>query len=91
MRRASKVDRNHQAIVEALRQVGCEVLSLARVGSGAPDLLVLFRGQLYLFEVKMGREKLREAQIAFARRWYPAVSLVRSVDDALAAIGAQSR
>jgi hypothetical protein len=39
-RRAAKVDANHSAIVEALRKVGCKVLSLAANGKGCPDLLV---------------------------------------------------
>ena len=38
--RAAKVDANQGEIVKALRAHGCEVLSLAPMGGGCPDLLV---------------------------------------------------
>lgn len=41
MRRAAKVDATQAAIVQALRDAGCKVLSLAAMGKGAADLLVL--------------------------------------------------
>lgn len=39
MRRRAKVDSNHAEIVEALRAQGWEVISLAAIGGGVPDLL----------------------------------------------------
>ena len=95
--RAAKVDANHRKIVQALRDVGATVLDLAKVGNGAPDLLVGFRGNNFLIEVKDGSappsaRKLRPNQVEFHGGWKgntPAVAL--SVDDALAAIGAKVR
>ncbi len=52
MRRAAKIDRNHVEIVAALRGVGASVQDLAAVGKGCPDLLVGYRGQNYVIEVK---------------------------------------
>lgn len=43
MRRAAKVDTTQREIVETLRAHGCQVRSLASVGQGMPDLLVLRR------------------------------------------------
>lgn len=40
MRRAARLDRNQPEIVEALRNAGCTVQSLAAVGCGVTDLLV---------------------------------------------------
>ena len=54
MRRAAKIDANHGDIVEALRGIGCSVLSLAPLGKGAPDLLVGYWGRNTILEVKDG-------------------------------------
>lgn len=86
--RAAKVDANQEEIVKALRQVGAAVQSLAQVGKGCPDLLVSFRDQMYLLEVKAGKGKLREAQAKWHSEWRAAVFVARSPDDALRAIGA---
>ena len=86
MRRASRTDSNHAAIVEAYEAHGCTVLSLARMGDGCPDLLVGYRGRLALVEVKAARGRLRPAQEDFQRRW--PVRVVRTVDDVQAHLGA---
>lgn len=88
MRRASKVDSNHVAVVKALRKNGCVVISLAALGKGIPDLLAYRRaaGLLRLIEVKTpGREqKLTTAQAkAFPRL---PVWVVSSPEAALAAM-----
>lgn len=41
MRRAAKIDANQPEIISALEAAGCLVLSLAAVGNGVADLLVL--------------------------------------------------
>jgi len=86
------VDANQTAIVAALRQVGCEVLSLAAIGRGAPDLLACRADQVYLLEIKDGkkspsRQKLTPQQIKFHEYW--PVHVVRNEIDALAAVGLQ--
>ncbi len=70
-------DENEPAIVQALRQVGAETWQIS--GRALPDLLVKFRGQFYVGEVKTATGKLRSTQGAFP--------VWRSVDDALIAIG----
>lgn len=87
---AARVDAPHAEIVKALRQCGCQVLDLSRVGSGCPDLLVRLPrkgiSDLWLMEVKTGRGKLNEDQRRFHALW-PETIIVRSVDDALKVVG----
>lgn len=85
---AHKVDDNQGEIVQALRDVGATVQSLASVGSGCPDLVCGFRGQNYLLEVKAPKGRLTVFEAAWHEEWSGAVSVVRSVDEALEAIGA---
>jgi hypothetical protein len=83
--RAARVDANHRAVVAAFEAEGCAVLSLARLGGGAPDLLVsLPGGTLILVEIKnpgtaYGRLGLSPLQAAFAVR-FP-VHVVRLPDE----------
>lgn len=93
MRRAAKVDRNHQEIVQALRGVGASVLSLAAMGQGCPDALVGFRGANVLLEIKNphgspSHRALTKMEQEFHRTWQGRVVIVETVDDALRTIGA---
>jgi len=97
MRRAARVDANHASIVKALRDAGCGVLDLSAVGKGCPDLLV--HPPTYpecriavMLEVKDGSKppserKLTPAQVKFHAKWKGWISVVTSVDEALAAVG----
>ena len=93
MRRAARVDKNHEDIVQALRAAGATVQSLATVGSGVPDLLVGFRKQTFLVEIKNGEaspseKKLNPAQIIWHYNWNGGpLAVVESVDEALKLIG----
>lgn len=93
MRRAARVDANQDAVVCALRAAGAVVYSLAAVGDGIPDLLVAFKGQTLLMEVKDGskvksKQKLKPAQVEFFRTWIGGpLSLVDGPDAALRALG----
>ena len=94
MRRAAKIDANQTAIVDALRTIGATVQSLAPVGNGCPDLLVGFRGQNYLLEVKDGAKSPSKRRLTGDQRrwhddWRGQVAIVCDVDSALAAIGLQ--
>jgi hypothetical protein len=91
MRRAARKDENQDRIVKALRAVGVKVEILNQ--DDIPDLLVGFRFNLWLFEVKDGdkspsRRKLRPGQQRFADRWagYPIVK-VETISDAFRALG----
>ena len=95
MRRASRIDDSHHAVVAALRAVGASVQSLAEVGNGCPDLLVGYHGEVWLLEIKDGSKspsarKLTPDQEAWHREWRGGhLSVVTSVDDALWVIGAE--
>lgn len=86
-RYAKRRDGNEAAIIAALEAVGCQVERLDR----PVDLIVGFRGQTFLIEVKdpHGRNRLQETQSAFLRDWNggPA-AVVRSEEEALKAVGA---
>ena len=94
-RRPSSLDRNHPAIVQALRDVGASVIDTSDIGHGFPDLVVGFRGQNYLLEVKnletaYGRKGLNPNQQRWSSEWagsQPAI--VRTVAEALAAVGVE--
>ena len=83
-----RTDKNQQQIVDALRDIGASVLTLHTVGHGCPDLAVGFRGVTYFLEVKSKKGKLTPAEKAFLAQWRGRAAVVRSVDDALRAIGA---
>jgi hypothetical protein len=85
VRTRSRTDSNHAAIVAALRACGCQVLSLAAIGKGAPDLLVLNRaGELMLLEVKGPNGKLTDEQVSFHEKW--PVYVVRTGQEAVDAV-----
>jgi hypothetical protein len=86
--KAAKVDTNHNEIVGALRDVGATVTSMAAVGMGYPDLSVGFRGTNYLLEIKGPKGELNDYQRAFHGMWKGRISVVRTADEALRAIGA---
>ena len=93
MMRAAKIDANQDQIVTALRAAGATVQSLAGVGKGTPDLLVGYKGQTLLMEVKDGFKTpsarlLTEDQIRWHGSWKGgALAVVDSPDAALRMIG----
>ena len=92
--RAARIDDNQRAIIKALEAVGATVQSLASVGRGCPDLLVGFRSQKFLFEVKDGnkppsRRALTPDEEAWHGWWQGGVvEVITSPKQALIAIGA---
>jgi len=97
MRRASKIDANHNEIVTALRAVGCFVQSLAAIGKGTPDVLAIYKGTVHLLEIKDGKKPQSSRELTDAENeWHNAalvighyrVPIVTSIDDALKAVGA---
>ena len=89
MRRAARIDGNHSAIVGALRACGAQVLSLAAIGKGCPDLLVQHRGRTILVEVKNpnqppSKRRLKPLQEEFHRDWL--VTTVETAESAIAAL-----
>jgi hypothetical protein len=93
VRRAAKTDANQAEIVATLRMVGATVQPLHAVGGGVPDLLVGFRGQTYLIEVKDGRKppserRLTPDQVKWHGEWRGQVAVAEWPEDALSTIGA---
>jgi hypothetical protein len=93
VRRAAKIDANQPEIVAALRKAGALVIPTHMVGGGFPDLVVCFRGQTLLMEVKDGSKPpsarlLTPDQLAFHAAWIGGpLSIVQDVEGALRALG----
>lgn len=97
--RAARVDANQPAIVQALRAAGAAVAHTHMVGDGFPDLVVSYhdrttgRDETILLEVKDGSKPYSAQALTFAEecfhdRWIGRLLVVRTVDEALRAIGA---
>ena len=88
MRRANRIDDNQNDIVTALRKAGAYVRVISQ-GEGIPDLLVGFRGETMLMEVKDGNKPpsaraLTDAEKKFFDEWRGGLLVVvDSVEDAL--------
>jgi hypothetical protein len=88
MRRANRIDDNQNDIVAALRKAGATVRIISQ-GEGIPDLLVGFRGETILLEVKDGKKPpsartLTDAEQKFFNEWEGGLCMVvKSVEDAL--------
>ena len=90
-RTAARIDENQPAIVAALQKAGALVLSLAPIGKGVPDLLCHYHGRFVLLEVKNPTKPKADRQLTPAQKVWHAiwpVTVVETVDQALAAIGA---
>jgi hypothetical protein len=84
-RRAAKRDDNEPECIKAALELGASVDPLS--SKGIPDLLVGFRLETHLLEVKAKGGKLTPAQVAFRKRWRgrPPVE-VTTPDDVRAAL-----
>jgi hypothetical protein len=90
-RRAARVDANQAAIVACLRKAGATVQHLHRVADDCPDLLVGYRAQNFVIEVKMPKEQLRPGQRAWMESWRGQACVAHSCEEALYSIGALKR
>jgi Holliday junction resolvase len=86
MRKRARKDDNHKKIVSSLRAAGCSVLDLSSVGSGCPDLLIGFRGQNVLLEIKTEKGTLTPDQVLFFKAWRGKVFVARTIEEAVAKI-----
>jgi hypothetical protein len=77
-----QLDANHHAIRDGLKARGASTYS-----GGPLDLIVGFRGRTFLLEVKTAKGKIRPSQEAFLRAWSGHAAVVRTLDEALIAIG----
>ena len=84
-RRNPRRDANEAPIVKALEQVGAIVKRIS--AKGVADLLVLYKGRIYLLEVKMPKTgRMTPAQEETTAEGWP-VTVVLDAYDALTAIG----
>jgi hypothetical protein len=81
MRKRGRTDQNQTVIVAALRRLGFEVLSLAPMGDGCPDLLLYRQGKLTLVEVKAPKGTMTPQQVQFRTLW--PVTVLRSIEDVM--------
>ena len=85
---AARRDANEAEIVEALRAIGAVVQPLS--AAGVPDLAVFYKNEWKLLEVKTAKGKLTDLQLRWNEKYgFNAVFVVRSIEDAFKAIGAQ--
>jgi hypothetical protein len=80
---AKRTDSNQVEIVQALRCAGAFVQSLHIVGKGCPDLLISFRGKIYVMEIKTACGKLNKAEWDWQASWQGDYHIVRNVEDAI--------
>lgn len=85
---ANRVDSNQKTIVKNLLGIGASVQPLNRVKDGCPDILVGFRGENYLLEIKTDKGSLTDDEEEFFRRWRGQRAVVRSFEEACRVIGA---
>ena len=84
-----RTDANHGDVVKALRQAGATVVSLASIGDGCPDLLVGYRAETLLIEVKDGSKPKSEQALTpdeenFRIKWEGSIIYtVNSIEQAL--------
>lgn len=86
-----RLDGNHRAVCDALRAAGMQVLSLAAVGGGCPDVLAGWRGVNVLLEIKDGTKppsarELTAAEQDFHATWPGQVRTVLSPEEAVLAV-----
>jgi Holliday junction resolvase len=81
MRLNSRVDNNQKEIVDALRQLGCSVLILSRVGFDCPDILVGYKGVNYLIELKRRGGQISTGQWEFKQKWKGQTGIAFSLDE----------
>ena len=87
---AKRADKNQPELVKAMRDVGAMVFVTHRIGKGFPDCVVLFRGKVYLVEIKTENGTLTEDEEMFmhecehhgVKYW-----IVRNVDDCMKMLG----
>jgi hypothetical protein len=94
MRQAAKRDANEKEIVKALAAAGCSVTQLS--GPGIPDLLVSRAGVNYLLEVKdpaqpACKQALTPLQEIWHRDWRGQKAVVKTIEEALIAVGLNAK
>ena len=89
---AKRIDANQPTIVKDLRAAGASVQSLADLGKACPDILVGFRGENYLFEIKdwkqpPSKRRLTPDEKDWHLKWGGKVQVIETSAEALTAMG----
>jgi hypothetical protein len=97
MRQRARTDSTQAAIVAALRQAGATVHDTSKVGGGFPDIIAgrvmpcpfcqAHTPRNVLIECKAGRGKLNKLQEEFHASWRGPITVVKTVEEALVAVG----
>jgi hypothetical protein len=96
VRRAARVDGNHEQIVRGLRKFGVWVHSTAPLGDGFPDAIAHWDGRFTLLEIKdpsqePARRRLNEKESAFFATCPGRKAVVETLGEALIAVGHPAR
>lgn len=92
--RTKRVDTNQPEIVAKLRSVpGVSVFHTHEVGKGFGDIVVGFRGNNYLFEIKdpdksPSARKLTPREEEFMAIWNGQINVIKTAEEALLIMGA---
>ena len=78
-----RTDANERDIIRAMEKIGAKIYRVAK----PLDLLVTFRQRTLLMEVKTEDGKLTKVQEDFLAIWPGEVHIVRSIDEAITALG----
>jgi Holliday junction resolvase len=84
---AKKTDTNQAEIIRALREVGASVEDTHEHGRGFPDIVVGFRGENYLMEIKSGKGKLNQREVEWHENWKGSVWVVHTPEQAIRILG----
>lgn len=92
----SKVDDNQPEIVKFLRKLGASVQPLHTIGKGCPDIVVGFRGQNWLVEIKDGskapsQRRLTTDEGKWRAAWVGQYAVVECTDDCLSLLSIDIR
>jgi len=88
--RRRRADENQAEIVGDLRAIGAYVLHLHTIGGGCPDIVVLWRGVRWMFDIKGSQGRLFQKQRDWHRIWREAggnVAVIRTSEEAFRIMG----
>lgn len=91
MRKKARVDANQKEIVQQLRKLDVSVLHTHQLGKGAPDLILGYRNENFLIELKDGskvksRQKLTPDELEFQEKWQGNYAVCNSLEQVLSVI-----
>jgi len=91
----AKVDYNQCDITLALRKLGASVCLIHTVGNGCPDMVVGYRGENFLLELKDGskpknKQRLTRDEERWHEKWKGQVAVVKDIYEAIKVINKRS-